>query len=77
MISEANTPSNTSPVYIVYAHGDSDPSYEADPCIYHITHNISEARAIAQDRAKDNPGVEIYIATRTNIFVAETTVRER
>lgn len=61
------------PVYIVYVMATE----KSKDTIYHVTHDISEARAVAQEQAMENPGREIYIATRTNIFVAETTVRER
>ena len=61
------------PVYIVYVMATE----KGNGGIYHTTHHISEARDNAQKHAMENPGREIYIATRTNIFVAETTVRER
>ena len=61
------------PVYIVYVGATE----KSNGGIFHTTHDISEARTIAQEQAMEDPGREICIATRTNIFVAETTVRER
>ena len=61
------------PVYIVYVMATE----KGNGGIFHTTHDINEARTIAQEQAMADPGREIYIATRTNIFVAETTVRER
>lgn len=69
-MTDCNT--KTATKYVVYV----DATERSNGGIYHITHDINEARTIAQEQAMESPGQEFHVAAHMTTFRAETVVKE-
>lgn len=57
--------------YVVYYHNPND-----DEPIFQDYGTLELARSNAQIRAKNMPGVEVFIAQKISTFISEVTIKE-